>query len=66
MWTPVRIAMMLLAVVIIAACLMGLIGAATCYKLGKIPCEMPGLQQFAGDALAALLGLIAGRAGHDP
>lgn len=65
MWTPVRIAMALLGVVILTACVMGIVGAATCYKLGKIPCEMPGLQQFAADALAALLGLIAGRAGRE-
>jgi hypothetical protein len=59
---PVKIAMLLLGTIIVAACLMGMIGAATCFRLGKMPCEMPGLQQFASDAIAALMGLIAGNA----
>jgi hypothetical protein len=63
--TPKRIAMWLLGAIIVTACVMGLVGAAICYRLEKIPCEMPGLQQFGSDALAALLGLIAGSAGRE-
>lgn len=57
--------MVLLAIMIVTSCLLALIGASICYKLEKVPCEMPGLQQFATDALAALLGLLAGSAGRE-
>jgi hypothetical protein len=62
---PLQAILWLLAAMVGTACVIALVGSVNCF-LYERTCQMPLLREFAGELLAALMGIYAGSRGRPP